>query len=152
MIVQSVWSHLNCARITIMRLCGCSEMRRMISTVSVGIFPWSICTLPSDEYVYVINKVDNDLSVIRTADNSVAATIDLIYFPSDICSLPSGEYLYAIANSDGGFIRIIRTSDNSVVETIHIGYSMEPMGICSHPSGETVYIVNRIGNCVSVIQ
>ena len=34
----------------------------VISTVSVGNFPWSISTLPSDEFVYVINKIDNNIS------------------------------------------------------------------------------------------
>ena len=39
---------------------------------------------------------------------------------------------------------------DSVVATVDVGN--HPIDISILPSGETVYIVNRIGNCVSVIQ
>lgn len=131
----------------------------VVATVGIGNRPMDISILPSGDYIYVTNLFDDNVSVIRTFDQTVVATVSvgdsprgICALPSGICSLPSGDYIYAIANSEAGYIRIIRTSDNSVIETIQIGYYMEPMSICSHPSGESVYVVNRSDNSVSIIQ
>jgi YVTN family beta-propeller protein len=110
----------------------------VVATVDVGGSPRDICSLPSGEYVYVVKSGD-DISVIRTSDNSVVATVDVGDYPISICSLPSGEYVY-VTHSYSGSVSVIRTSDNSVVDTIDIG--VFPSGICSLPSGEYVYVIN----------
>ncbi|MCD4700672.1 MAG: YncE family protein, partial [Candidatus Aegiribacteria sp.] len=110
----------------------------VVATVSVGIGPYGICSLPSGEYVYVTNYGDDNISVIRTSDNTVVATVG-VNGPIGICSLPSGEYVY-VTNYGDDNISVIRTSDNTVVATVSVGYW--PDGICSLPSGEYVYVTN----------
>lgn len=118
-------------------------------TLDVGSNPWGICSLPSGEYVYVTNRGDDNVSVIRTSDNSVSATVNVGDIPYGICSLPSGEYVY-VTNCGSDNVSVIRTSSNSVVATIIAGD--RPVGICSLPSGEYVYVTNRDDDNVSVIR
>ena len=37
----------------------------VIATVSTGAFPRGICSLPSGEYVYVTNLIDDNVSVLH---------------------------------------------------------------------------------------
>ena len=118
-------------------------------TLYVGSNPWGICSLPNGEYVYVTNRGDDNVSVIRTSDNTVTATVNVGEIPYGICALPSGEYVYA-TNCGSDNVSVIRTSDNSVIATIVTGD--RPVGICTLPSGEYVYVTNRDDDNVSVVR
>ncbi|MCK5785872.1 MAG: YncE family protein [Candidatus Sabulitectum sp.] len=109
----------------------------VVATVSVGDAPNAICSLPSGEYVYVSNQLDNTISVIRTSDNTVVATVSVGSGPHGVCSVPSGEYVY-VANRNNDTVSVIRTSDNTVVATVNVGTN--PNDVCSLPSGEYVYV------------
>jgi len=118
-------------------------------TLYVGSNPWGICSLPSGEYVYVTNRGDDNVSVIRTSDNTITATVNVGDIPYGICSLPSGEYLY-VTNCGSDNVSVIRTSDNTVTTTIPAGD--RPVGICTLPSGEYLYVTNRDDDNVSLIR
>lgn len=121
----------------------------VVVTVDVGNEPWDIASLPSGDYVYVTNRGDDNVSVIRTSYNSVTSTIDVGEKPYGICALPSGAYVY-VTNWGSDNVSVIRTSDNSIVATIDVG--TRPVGICTLPSGEYAYVTNRDDNNVSVIR
>ena len=121
----------------------------VVATVNVGDRPVGICSLPSGEYVYVTNKDDDTVSIIRTSDNTVVETVNVDYEPYGICSLPSGEYVY-VGNSVGETVSVIRTSDNTVVETVNTFDRV--YGICSLPSGEYVYVTSNYNSEISVIR
>ena len=118
-------------------------------TLVVGSNPWGICSLPSGEYIYVTNRGDDNVSVIRTSDNSVTATVNVGEIPYGISSLPSGEYVY-VTNCGSDNVSVIRTSDNYIAATIAVGD--RPVGVCTLPSGEYVYVTNRDDDNVSVIR
>ncbi len=40
------------------------------------------------------NRADDNISVIRTYDNTVVETESVSKSPSALCSIPSGEYVY----------------------------------------------------------
>ena len=44
--------------------------------------------------MYISNEISNDISVVRTSDNTVVDTVPVGDCPKGICSLPSGEYIY----------------------------------------------------------
>jgi len=119
-----------------------------LETVAVGDNPYGICSLPSGDFVYVTNSDDDNVSVIRTSDNSVVATVAVGDFPFGICSLSSGDYVY-VTNTCDDNVSVIRTSDNTVVATVPVGYI--PRAICSLPSGDCVYVTNLLDDNVSVI-
>jgi len=121
----------------------------IVATIDVGDDPWDIISLPSGDYVYVTNRGNDNVSVIRSSDNTVVSTVTVGDNPYGICSLPSGEYLY-VANWGSDNVSVIRTSDNSVVSTIAVGN--RPVGICALPSGDYVYVTNRDDDNVSVIR
>ncbi|MCD4776112.1 MAG: YncE family protein [Candidatus Aegiribacteria sp.] len=121
----------------------------VVATIDVGNDPWGITSLPSGNYIYVTNRGDDNVSVIRTSDNSVTATINVGEKPYGICALPSGSYVY-VTNWGSDNVSVIRTSDNAIVATIDVG--TRPVGICTLPSGEYVYVTNRDDNNVSVIR
>lgn len=121
----------------------------VVATVDVGNDPWNITSLPSGNYVYVTNRGDDNVSVIRTSDNSVTATINVGEKPYGISTLPSGAYVY-VTNWGSDNVSVIQTSDNTVVTTINVG--ARPVGICILPSGEYAYVTNRDDNNVSVIR
>ncbi len=121
----------------------------IVAAVAVGNKPWDICSLPSGQYVYVTNRGDNSVSVIRTSDNSVSSTIPVGDTPYGICAIPSGEFVYVV-NWGSDDVSVIRTSDNTVVASIDVG--ARPVGICALPSGEYIYVTNRDDDNVSVIR
>jgi len=73
----------------------------VVATIDVGNDPWGITSLPSGNYIYVTNRGDDNVSVIRTSDNSVTATINVGRNPSSICSLPTGTAVYIVNYADG---------------------------------------------------
>ena len=119
-----------------------------IATVSVGTSPLYDGALPNGEYVYVTNYYSDNVSVIRTSDNTVVNTITVKTGPAHIASLPNGEYIY-VANHLSGNVSVIRTSDNTVVDNIQVGNA--PHGVTSMPDGKYVYVTNEYDNNVSVI-
>ena len=60
---------------------------------------------------------DNKVSVIRTSDNTVVATIKVGEWPWGIAMTPSGEYVYVSSIADDT-VSVIRTVDNFVTTTI----------------------------------
>ncbi|MEO0228367.1 MAG: beta-propeller fold lactonase family protein [candidate division WOR-3 bacterium] len=54
-------------------------------------------TLSNGKYVYVTNAGSDNVSVIRTSDNTVVATIPVGDCPFGVAALPNGNYLY-VAN------------------------------------------------------
>jgi len=110
----------------------------VVATVNLGYRPFRICSLSSGEFLYVTHLWDDNVSVIRTSDNSVVSTVS-VEQPWGICSLPSGDYVY-VTSSLYHNVLVIRTSDNSVVSTVSAYQS--PSEICSLPSGDYVYVAD----------
>jgi YVTN family beta-propeller protein len=121
----------------------------VVSTVDVGNDPWALASLPSAEYIYVTNRGDDNVSVIRTADNTVIDTVNVGDTPFGICSDPAGEFIY-VANSGSDDVSVIRTSDNTVTASVTVGGG--PVDICANPSGEYVYVTCLDENSVNVIR
>jgi len=111
--------------------------RDIKGSIGIGNYSHSLCILPSGEYLYVSDREDDNVSVIRTSDNTVVKTINVGEYPGGLCCIESGEYVY-VANRNSMDISVIRTSDNTVVSTIDVGSS--PSMICSNPPGNYLYV------------
>ena len=96
--------------------------------------------------------MDNTVSVIDTATNSVTATIVVGDYPSGVAVNPSGTSVY-VANYyisyNEGTVSVIDTATNSVTATIPVGKG--PKGVAVNPSGTRVYVTNYMASTVSVI-
>lgn len=107
----------------------------VIKEILVGAGPGGIIVLPNGEYAYVANSYD--ISVIRTSDNTVTATIPIGNSTQFLASLPNSEYVYVT----GPNISVIRTSDNAIVDTVDIGSGAGD--ITALPNGEFVYVTTE---------
>jgi YVTN family beta-propeller protein len=97
---------------------------------------------------YVVNAVDNTVSVIDTASNAVVATIPVGSLPVGVATTPDGTRAY-VTNAGDNTVSVIDTAKNTVVVTIPgVG---EPQSIAITPDGKHGYVTNVFDNTVSVI-
>ena len=83
-------------------------------------------------FAYITNAADNTVSVIRTSDNTVTATVGVGTGPYGVSVSPDGTRAY-IANSIGNNVSVIRTNDNTVTATVNVGNY--PTGVSVSPDG-----------------
>ena len=110
-------------------------------------FPLSIVSYAST-YAYISNNGDGTVSVIKTSDHTVSATITVGNEPLGVAVSPDGEYVY-VANNGDGTVSVISTVFNTVVAVIEAGNG--PWGISASPFAGYVYTTNKPEGTVSVI-
>ena len=99
-------------------------------------------------FAYVVNNVDNTVSVIDTATNTVVGTpISVGGLPNGVAITPDGTHAY-VANAGGNTVSVIATATNTVVATVTVGNS--PSGVAVTPDGTHAYVANAGDNTVSV--
>jgi YVTN family beta-propeller protein len=122
---------------------------RTVATVPVGDNPLCVASLPNGNFVYVTNQGSNNVSVIRTSDNTAVATVPVGACPDGVASLPNGNFVYVVNHADGN-VSVIRTSDDTVVATVPVGDY--PACVASLPNGNFVYVTNPTRDNVWVIR
>jgi YVTN family beta-propeller protein len=116
----------------------------VISTISVGVMPYTIAI--GNGNVYVTNFGSNDVSVISDATNTVTNTIPVGTYPSGITFDSTTNNVY-VANYGSNNVYVISGSTNTVTNTIPVGAN--PYGVTS--GNGNVYVANSAGKSVSVI-
>lgn len=100
-------------------------------------------------FTYVANTGSDNVSVIRTSDRTVVATIPVGDAPHGVAISPSAGRVY-VANGLSNNVSVIRTSDNTVTATIPVGHN--PQDVVVAPDGSRVYVTNSTDATVSVIR
>ena len=119
--------------------------------IVVGLAPSALAMTPDGAYVYVTNYVDGNpgtgtVSVIRTLDNTVIATIPGFSGPFGIAITPNGKYAYVTNFGSNNFapygttVMVIDIATNTVIATIPVG--IQPSGVAVTPDGNYVYVSN----------
>jgi YVTN family beta-propeller protein len=95
---------------------------------------------------YITNQVDNTVSVIDTATNTVVGSPILVgEFPYGVAVTPDGSKVY-VTNEGSNTVSVIATATNTVVGSpIPVGAS--PNGVAVTPDGSKVYVT--VGFCIS---
>ncbi len=113
------------------------DSSKFVKSIPVGTYPLIMDITPDGQYIYVANRNSNDVSVIRTSDNTVATTISNVGpQPHGVAIDSGGKYAYVTCENTGassepphhptsgslapGFIVVIDISTNSVVKTIEV--------------------------------
>jgi YVTN family beta-propeller protein len=83
---------------------------------------------------YVVNAVDNTVSVIDTASNAAVATIPVGTLPVAVATTPDGTRAYVTNFGDTGngsdnTVSVIDTAKNIVVATIPVGFGASGVAI-----------------------
>ncbi|MBB6215877.1 YVTN family beta-propeller protein [Anaerosolibacter carboniphilus] len=111
-----------------------------------------ICTIGSLELLplaYVTNLLDDSVSVINTAINSVITTIvNVGDAPIGVAITPDGTKAY-VTNASGDTVSVINTLTNSILVVIPVGGV--PNGVAITPDGTKAYVTNVDDDTVSVI-
>lgn len=69
---------------------------------------------------YVTNRLDNTVSVINTATNTVVGTVPVGAFPVGVAVTPDNAFAYVV-NTGDSTVSVISTATNTVVATVHVG-------------------------------
>jgi YVTN family beta-propeller protein len=102
----------------------------------------------SAPYAYVANYSSGTVSVIDTATDLVALTMNLGTHPYGDAVSPDGSRVY-VSNLNSDTISVIDTANDQVVATVNVGVG--PDGVAVSPDGSRVYVTNSGSNTVSVI-
>jgi YVTN family beta-propeller protein len=123
---------------------------KIVATVRVGVSPAQMAVSPDRKSVYIANTGSDTVSVLNTADNTIARTIALPRGsrPIGVALNPNGRYLYT---ADGGANRVsvIDTRTGRVRAAARVG--TQPLSVAVAPDGKTVYSANSGSGDVSVI-
>jgi YVTN family beta-propeller protein len=103
---------------------------------------------PEGTKVYITNILDNTVSVIDTATNTVAGLpIPVGNAPQGVAITPDGTQAY-VTNSGSNTVSVIKTANRAVVTTIPVGG--EPTGVAFTPDGTHAYVANTGSSTVTV--
>ena len=122
-----------------------SATRKSIADVLVGAVPQSVQATPDGSAIYAANYGAGTVSVIRSNDNIVQATIQVGNGPVATVFKADGTTAYVLNSS--GTVSVIDTASMTVVpgigtvDTFYVGGvpNQIALGIAIHPSGSSLY-------------
>src|SRR3989339_812029 len=120
----------------------------VVSTISVGSYPYGVGVNSSTNRIYVANHDSNTVSVIDGATNTVISTISVGSKPYGVGVNSSTNRIY-VPNSSSNTISVIEGATNTVISTISVG--SEPLGVGVNSSTNRIYVANHHSDTVSVI-
>lgn len=114
----------------------------VVTTISaLGEYPRCAVVRPDGTRVYMGIEDSNNVKVIDTSDNSIAATVGVGTAPIGIAVKPDGTRVY-VANRHSDNVSVIDTSNNSIAATIYMGLDTEPYDVAVTPDGLTAYVTD----------
>ncbi|MES2581088.1 MAG: YncE family protein [Pseudomonadota bacterium] len=119
-------------------------LRRTLAALCVLLLPVVALGAP---FAYITNQIDDNVSVIDTATNTVTATIAVGDFPDAVAFNPAGTRVY-VTNRGDATVSVINTTTNTTVATVSVG--VDPRGVVVNPAGTRVYVANNGSNTVTV--
>lgn len=119
---------------------------KVIATIDVGEAPDGVVFNPAGTRAYVANQLDNTVSVINTATNTVIDTINVGNMPRGVAVHPFSNRLY-VTNLLDDSVTVINTSTNAVITTVAIDGFAERVAVSG--GGTRVYVIG--GGDLSVI-
>jgi YVTN family beta-propeller protein len=112
----------------------------VVATIPVGNGPTGVAITPDGTQAYVANAVDNTVSVIHTATNTVAGLpIPVGSYPNWVAITPDGTQAY-VTNRNSNTVSVIKTANRAVMATIPVGNF--PTGVAITPDGTRAYVAN----------
>ena len=124
----------------------------IVSSVTVGSNPQNIALSPDGSTIYTANNNSTTVSVVRSSDMTVTATITLTGTnprPRMIAVAPDGLHAYVTTQGSNIDVQVLNLATNTV-ETIINGVGA-PSGIAIDPMGSYVYVADAGNSRLLVI-
>ncbi|MEO7138447.1 MAG: beta-propeller fold lactonase family protein [Gemmatimonadales bacterium] len=102
-----------------------------------------------ETFAYVANHRSDNVSIIRTLDNTIVATVPVGDGPFGVAVTPDEAYVY-VTNIFTNNVSVIRTSDNTVTATVRVGGA--PHRVAVMPGGAFAYVANHNSPTVSALR
>ena len=111
----------------------------------MGVAPYGLAVSPDGTKVYVTNfgppaVSTGTVSVIKTANRGVVATIPVGNYPTGVAFTPDGTHAY-VANVNSSIVSVIATATNTVVATVTVD---SPVAVAITPDGTKVYVAKSL--------
>jgi YVTN family beta-propeller protein len=107
--------------------------------------PVSVSAAP---FAYVPNCLDDTVSVIDTATNTVVDTVPVGRNPMAAAVHPDGSRVYVV-ESYLNHVSVISTATNTVVARVEV--QEDPRGLAVHPDGSRVYVAGSWNSRLSIL-
>lgn len=125
----------------------------IIKTLQVGKGPGAVAKSADGKTVYVVNSLDNTVSVIDTFSQSVVATLPVGTNPVAVLVAPDNSKAY-VANYDSCDVTIINNVERTVYKTVSVG-SGHPISFTASPLNWLMFVACDDGNysyvsCISI--
>ena len=114
-----------------------ADQPTVVGSITVGSGPQGVAVSPDGTRTYVTNVLDNTVSVIDTATDTVSAAIAVGSYPWAAVVSPDGTRLY-VANQSGGSVTVIDASTN--IPTAEIPVGSPAWGLAVSPDGTRLYV------------
>ncbi len=109
----------------------------LTAEITVGVNPVAIAANPSNEQIYVVNRGDHTVSIIK--NGVVTQTVTVGITPTHVAVNPVTNYAY-VSNSGDNTVTVIN-GDTHATSTIPVGD--EPGDIAINPKSGDVYVINE---------
>lgn len=124
--------------------------------------PHGISITPDFKYVIVANALSDNLTIVRTSDNAIVATVPVSgsvpalpvgytyqFEPYQSTVTPDSRYVYVTCRKSGD-VRVLDLQQLKVIDSIKVGTF--PLIPVITPAGDYVFVTNRNSNSVSAIK
>ncbi|RMI35500.1 serine/threonine-protein kinase [Nocardia stercoris] len=121
---------------------------KVVDTVAVPAFPWSLAVDSSSHRLYVAAAQANQVAVVDTATHSVVAKIRTTPNPGRF-AIDAAMHTAYLTHEDANLVSVIDLATQQVTDTIPVG--AKPIGIALDAAAHSVYVSNLNGGTISVI-
>jgi YVTN family beta-propeller protein len=123
------------------------------SIICAGEQPVALAELPNGSKLYVVNQLSGNVTVINTADRSIATTIPNVGSSPSWIDVSADGSLVFVANSGTNTVTVIDAATDIAIKDVTVGTSPTPSPtfLRYDASHQRVYVTNSVENSVSII-
>jgi YVTN family beta-propeller protein len=124
----------------------------LAATINSGNQSLGVAVSPDSSTVYVTNTIQNTISVISTASNTVTATIALPpgSFPRGVAFSPDGTHAYVVEQGTSS-LSVINVSTHTMTNNIPLTSNSDPFNVAITPDGLFAYVTQTLANSIAVV-